>query len=62
MKRKYKIFSELSGGDLLPIEFFDFVIVDECHRSIYNLWKQVLDYYDSFFNNITGKFPAPWGV
>lgn len=31
-----------------PPEFFDIVIVDECHRSIYNLWKQVLDYFDAF--------------
>ena len=31
----------------IPIETFDFVIVDECHRSIYNLWRQVLDYFDS---------------
>ncbi|MCY4753187.1 type I restriction endonuclease subunit R [Pelomonas aquatica] len=32
----------------LPIETFDFVVIDECHRSIYNLWKQVLDYFDAF--------------
>ncbi len=30
-------------NDKIPIEFFDFVVIDECHRSIYNLWKQVLD-------------------
>jgi type I restriction enzyme R subunit len=40
-------------SEKLPIEFFDFVIVDECHRSIYNLWKQVLDYYDSFLIGLT---------
>ena len=27
-----------------PIEEFDFIITDECHRSIYNLWRQVLEY------------------
>ena len=32
----------------IPPEFFDFVIVDECHRSIYDLWSQVLLYFDSF--------------
>ena len=32
----------------LPVEFFDFIVIDECHRSIYNLWKQVLDYFDAF--------------
>ena len=37
----------------VPIEEFDFVIVDECHRSIYNLWKQVLDYFDSFMIGLT---------
>ena len=29
-----------------PIETFDFVITDECHRSIYNLWRQVLENFD----------------
>lgn len=37
----------------VPIEFFDFVVIDECHRSIYNLWKQVLDYFDSFLIGLT---------
>ena len=37
----------------LPIEFFDFVVIDECHRSIYNLWKQVLEYYDAFLIGLT---------
>lgn len=37
----------------VPIEFFDFVIIDECHRSIYNLWKQVLEYFDSFLIGLT---------
>jgi type I restriction enzyme R subunit len=37
----------------MPIEFFDFIIIDECHRSIYNLWKQVLEYYDAFEIGLT---------
>jgi type I restriction enzyme R subunit len=37
----------------IPIETFDFIIVDECHRSIYNLWKQVLDYLDAFMIGLT---------
>ena len=37
----------------VPIETFDVVIVDECHRSIYNLWKQVLDYFDAFLVGLT---------
>ncbi len=36
-----------------PIETFDFIIIDECHRSIYNLWKQVLDYFDAFLIGLT---------
>ena len=37
----------------LPIEFFDFIVIDECHRSIYNLWQQVLDYFDAFQVGLT---------
>ncbi|MDA3821922.1 MAG: DEAD/DEAH box helicase family protein, partial [Bacteroidales bacterium] len=37
----------------VPIEMFDFIVIDECHRSIYNLWKQVLDYFDSFLIGLT---------
>lgn len=37
----------------VPIEQFDFIVVDECHRSIYNLWKQVLDYFDAFIIGLT---------
>ena len=37
----------------IPIESFDFIIIDECHRSIYNLWKQVLDYFDAFLIGLT---------
>ena len=40
-------------NEKLPIEFFDFVVIDECHRSIYNLWMQVLQYYDSFQIGLT---------
>lgn len=40
-------------NEKIPIEFFDFIVIDECHRSIYNLWKQVLDYFDSFEIGLT---------
>ena len=36
-----------------PIEEFDFIITDECHRSIYDLWRQVLEYFDSFLIGLT---------
>ncbi len=38
---------------LVPVETFDFIIIDECHRSIYNLWKQVLDYFDASLIGLT---------
>jgi type I site-specific restriction endonuclease len=37
----------------IPIESFDFVIIDECHRSIYNLWRQVIEYFDAFLIGLT---------
>jgi type I restriction enzyme R subunit len=37
----------------IPIESFDFIVVDECHRSIYNIWRQVLDYFDAFIIGLT---------
>ena len=36
-----------------PPEFFDFIIIDECHRSIYNIWQQVLDYFDAYQIGLT---------
>ncbi len=40
-------------SEKVPLEMFDFVVIDECHRSIYNLWKQVLDYFDAFLIGLT---------
>lgn len=40
-------------SDRIPPEHFDFVIIDECHRSIYNLWRQVIEYFDSFLIGLT---------
>ena len=37
----------------LPPEYFDVVIIDECHRSIYNLWRQVIEYFDAFLIGLT---------
>jgi type I restriction enzyme R subunit len=38
---------------LLPPEAFDVVIIDECHRSIYGLWRQVLEYFDAHLIGLT---------
>ncbi len=37
----------------LPPEYFDVVIIDECHRSIYNLWRQVIEYFDAYLIGLT---------
>ncbi len=37
----------------IPIETFDIIITDECHRSIYNLWAQVLEYFDAYLIGLT---------
>jgi type I restriction enzyme R subunit len=60
---------ELSAGDVIPslrpeplpvvynlsvpIETFDVVITDECHRSIYHLWRQALEYFDAYLVGLT---------
>ena len=40
-------------NEQIPPEFFDFIIIDECHRSIYNLWRQALEYFDAFLIGLT---------
>jgi type I restriction enzyme R subunit len=45
----------------LPIETFDFIVIDECHRSIYNVWRQVLEYFDAFLIGLTAT-PTPQTV
>jgi len=42
----------------VPIEKFDFIVTDECHRSIYNLSRQVLEYFDASLIGLTAT-PAP---
>lgn len=37
----------------IPPETFDLIIVDECHRSIYGNWRQVLEYFDAFLVGLT---------
>ncbi len=53
---------EGAGGDAerlvaynpaIPIESFDLVVTDECHRSIYGTWRQVLEYFDAFTVGLT---------
>jgi type I restriction enzyme R subunit len=64
-ERGDSLFEAEEGGDLpqaaktvryqphIPIESFDFIVIDECHRSIYNIWRQVLEYFDAFLIGLT---------
>jgi type I restriction enzyme R subunit len=44
---------EVAYNPQIPIETFDFIVTDECHRSIYHLWRQVLEYFDAFIIGLT---------
>ena len=44
---------EITYNSQIPIETFDFIVTDECHRSIYHLWRQVLEYFDAFIIGLT---------
>ncbi|MCX5998316.1 MAG: DEAD/DEAH box helicase family protein, partial [Chloroflexi bacterium] len=44
---------EVPYNPQIPIEYFDFIVTDECHRSIYHLWRQVLEYFDAFVVGLT---------
>jgi type I restriction enzyme R subunit len=44
---------EVSYQSAIPIETFDIIITDECHRSIYNLWRGVLEYFDAHLIGLT---------
>ncbi len=44
---------EIQYNPLLPPEAFDLVIVDECHRSIYGLWRGVIEYFDAHVVGLT---------
>ena len=49
---------DVAYNPVVPIEKFDFIVTDECHRSIYNLWRQVLEYFDASLIGLTAT-PAP---
>ncbi len=44
---------EVHYNPAIPVETYDFIVVDECHRSIYNLWRGVLEYFDAFLIGLT---------
>lgn len=43
----------ISYNPKFPIDSFDYIVVDECHRSIYNLWRQILEYFDAKIIGLT---------
>ncbi len=44
---------DVAYNPAIPIEAFDFIVIDECHRSIYGLWRQVLEYFDAHLIGLT---------
>ena len=44
---------QLAYSAAMPPETFDIVVVDECHRSIYGSWRQLLDYFDAHIVGLT---------
>jgi type I restriction enzyme, R subunit len=44
---------EVAYNPQIPLEMFDIIVTDECHRSIYHLWRQVLEYFDAFIVGLT---------
>jgi len=44
---------EVAYNPAIPITAFDSIVTDECHRSIYGIWRQVLEYFDAFIIGLT---------
>ena len=53
LERLFKKPDPLDYNPSIPIETFDIIVTDECHRSIYNLWAQVLEYFDAHLIGLT---------
>ncbi len=51
--RGYSPAEPIEYNPAIPIESFDIIVTDECHRSIYNLWAQVLEYFDAYLIGLT---------
>jgi type I restriction enzyme, R subunit len=44
---------EVEYNAALPPDAFDVIIIDECHRSIFGQWRQVLEYFDAHLIGLT---------
>ncbi|MGH8633545.1 MAG: type I restriction-modification enzyme R subunit C-terminal domain-containing protein [Burkholderiales bacterium] len=51
--RLFKAVEPIDYNPAIPIETFDIIVTDEAHRSIYNLWRQVLEYFDAYLIGLT---------
>ena len=40
-------------NEMYPPEFFELIIIDECHRSIFGTWRQVIQYFDAYHVGLT---------
>jgi type I restriction enzyme R subunit len=49
----FKAPEPIAYNPAIPIETFDVIVTDEAHRSIYNLWRQVLEYFDAHLIGLT---------
>ena len=53
LERLFRKPEPIDYNPTIPIETFDVIVTDECHRSIYNLWAQVLEYFDAYLIGLT---------
>ena len=53
LEKVFKEVEPIEYNPAIPIETFDIIVTDECHRSIYHLWRQVLEYFDAFLIGLT---------
>jgi type I restriction enzyme R subunit len=53
LENLFKSPEPIAYNPAIPIETFDVIVTDEAHRSIYNLWRQVLEYFDAYLIGLT---------
>jgi type I restriction enzyme, R subunit len=53
LEKVFKDVEPIEYNPAIPIETFDIIVTDECHRSIYHLWRQVLEYFDAHIIGLT---------
>ncbi len=51
--RQFRQPKPITYNAAVPVETFDIIVIDEAHRSIFNLWRQVLEYFDAYLIGLT---------